>query len=488
VIDRVERSWQALGPKRRVLVAATAMVLSIALLLIADAPDRIRPLRPETVPDPETSYELPPSSLGFPVRIELPALVNEVERHVPVEWGSLQDPIELPRRGRTTATVALRRSPFRASLTGSTARLSATVHYALQASYSLPVLPDIGMSCGTGDDGLRPRLAVTLQAPIALTSDWSLAARTRVVEVAPASSEDRDRCEVTFVGIDITEDVVEAARSFLENQRSAIDSVVGQADLRSRFVSWWQVLTEPIELAEGLWLELRPTGIRRGPTEGAGDVVEIRANLEARPRVVFGERPRPWAASLPALGDGASDGGLEILVEGMAEYAETSRLLTEALGGTVFETAGRRLEIESLELSGIGAGRVALEVRISGDALGTLFLVGTPDYSAEDGHVSVPDLALSVSTSNVLVAGASWILDAQLETVLRRRARWPVASVVGWAESALRDGLNSTLATGVRLTGSVADFKVTKVFATTRGLLVWARATGRATLLVDGDA
>lgn len=469
-------------------MAASVVLLSGTIWLIADAPDRIRPSRPETVPDPETSYELPPSSLGFPVRIELPALVNEVERHVPVEWGSIEDPIKLPHQGRTTASVALRRSPFRASLTGSTARLSATVHYALQASYSLPVVPDIGMSCGTGDDGLRPRLAVTLQAPIALTSDWSLAARTRVLQVAPASTEDRDRCVVTFLGFDITESVVEAARSFLEDQRSTIDSVVAQADLRSRFESWWTVLTEPIELAEGLWLELRPTGIRRGPTEGAGDVVEIRADLEARPRVVFGERPRPWATSLPALGDSASEGGLEILVEGMAEYAETSRLLTEALGGTVFETAGRRFQIESLELSGIGAGRVALEVRISGDALGTLFLVGTPEYSAEDSHVSVPDLALSVSTSNVLVAGASWILDAQLETVLRRRARWPVASVVGWAESALRDGLNSTLAPGVRLTGSVMDVEVTKVVATTRGLLVWARATGMASLLIDSDA
>lgn len=480
---------EALQRRPWVLAAALIVFLSGGVLwLVVEAPDHIRPLRPETLPDPETSHELPPSSLGFPVRIELQALVDEVEELVPVEWGSIQNPVSLPQDGRTSASVALRRSPFQASLTGSTARLSAVIHYALQASYSLPVLPDIGMSCGTGDYEARPRLAVTLEAPIALTSDWSLATRTRVAELAPASTQDRDRCEVTFVGIDITESVVEAARTFLEDQRSAIDSVVSQADLRSSFESWWKVLTEPIELGDGLWLELRPTGIRRGPTEGRGDFVEIRADLDARPRVVFGERPRSWAASLPTLAEGASDGNLQISVEGMAEYAETSKLLSGALRGTVFQAAGRRFEIEALELSGIGAGRVALEANITGDAVGTLFLVGTPEYSPEDGHVSVPDLALSVSTSNVLVAGASWILDAQFETILRRRARWPVASVVGWAEAALRDGLNSTLASGVRLTGSVAEFEVTEVFATTQGLLVWARATGRASLLIDGDA
>jgi hypothetical protein len=106
-------------------------------------------------------------------------------------------------------------------------------------------------------------------------------------------------------------------------------------------------------------------------------------------------------------------------------------------------------------------------------------------YDPETGDVSVPDLQFSVETSNLLLASASWTLEAPLDRLLRERARWPVDLAVAWAGDRLAEGLNRTLTPGVRLSGAVDIVRVVRVAAMRRGLIVHATASGRATLHVE---
>jgi hypothetical protein len=92
---------------------------------------------------------------------------------------------------------------------------------------------------------------------------------------------------------------------------------------------------------------------------------------------------------------------------------------------------------------------------------------------------------MTVETSDVLVAGASWLLDTSIESVLRDRARWPVDDGTDWAATRLRRGLNATLADGLRLSGDLDELEVLTVLARREGLLVQARVTGRVELLVE---
>ena len=457
----------------------------VALWLSSSGPERITAPRPQLGPDAPPGSDLAAASLSVPVRVSIATLLREVENHVPRTWGSPDEPIEVPERGRTNAAISLRRSPFRAELNGSIARLSATVEYTLEATYDLPLMPDLNLGCGTGEDEPRPRLAVVLEAPITLTSDWRIETRSRVEHVAAASSEERDRCEVTFAGFDVTGRMEEAAREFLGGHTETIDSIVRAAEVRPSFVAWWDVLREPIELDEDVWLEIRPEAIRRGPIHGTGDVVTVDANLRARPRVSVGDRPEVWPTELPALEEGPVGGALDILIEARGEYPAATRLLNEALVGQIVEAAGGRLEVRSLTVMGIGGGRLALETEVAGDLEGRLFLVGTPSYDAQDGQVYIPDLNFSVETSNLLVHGASRALHTQLVTFLRSRARWPVVDAVDWAAEKLREGLNRSLADGVHLEGSVDQVRILGVEARRDALRVRAAGTARATFNVD---
>lgn len=481
------------GPRRRwkagALLAAAAALLGFGAWIAAtvgEGPQRIVAPRPPTVADESRRVPLDPSFLSVPVVIRLGTLLGEVEEAVPRRWGSPEEPIEVPGHGRTDAAVTLERAPFQAELIDSTAILSTTVAYTLDATYDLPLLPDLNLACGTDGDA-RPRLAVALRSPIRLTRDWRLDTEARIHRVVAASSGEEDRCEVTFAGFDVTGRMEAAARRFLEDHLSTIDSIAGAADIRSSFTGWWNVLRAPIELDDRIWLEIRPTGIGRGAIRGRGQVVEVDATLEARPRVLLGERPADWDAPLPSLGPGSADDHLHILIEGRAEYPTASRRLTTALAGSGVEAAGRRIEISDLELSGIGAGRIALQVTVRGDVEGRLFLVGTPSFDPASGQVFVPDLQFSVETANLLVSGASRALHRQLEALLRERARWPVDGVLSWAADRLREGLNRTLADGVVLAGEVGDVKIVGVEARTDALLVRAAGLAEATLTIDRD-
>jgi len=476
--DQVRRRWW-------IPAAFVALVVMVALWLSSSGPERITAPRPQLGPDAPPGSDLAAASLSVPVRVSIATLLREVENQVPRTWGSPDEPIEVPERGRTNAAISLRRSPFRAELNGSIARLSATVEYTLEATYDLPLMPDLNLGCGTGEDEPRPRLAVVLEAPITLTSDWRIETRSRVEHVAAASSEERDRCEVTFAGFDVTGRMEEAAREFLGGHTETIDSIVRAAEVRPSFVAWWDVLREPIELDEDVWLEIRPEAIRRGPIHGTGDAVTVDANLRARPRVSVGDRPEVWPTELPALEEGPVGGALDILIEARGEYPAATRLLNEALVGQIVEAAGGRLEVRSLTVMGIGGGRLALETEVAGDLEGRLFLVGTPSYDAQDGQVYIPDLNFSVETSNLLVHGASRALHTQLVTFLRSRARWPVGDAVDWAAEKLREGLNRSLADGVHLEGSVDQVRILGVEARRDALRVRAAGTARATFNVD---
>jgi hypothetical protein len=282
--------------------------------------------------------------------------------------------------------------------------------------------------------------------------------------------------------------VLDAARGLLTDKTAAVDTAVAHIDVRSKFEEWWGILQEPIELTDGVWLVLDPQAVRRGQIHGEGDVVEVPVHLTARPRVVLGRRPPPSHVPLPALDSGAVSPGLQILVEGRAEYGAASRLLTQELRGQVLRRGERAVRIRAIELSGIGGGRLALAVDVDGDARGRLFLVGTPRFDPSTGQVAVPDLDFDVATNDLIVHGASWLARVGLAGYLRERARWPASPAVEWAGDRLREGLNRALSDDVSLKGSVGTVRIVDVYATREALMVRAAAAAEATLVVTDGA
>jgi hypothetical protein len=327
---------------------------------------------------------------------------------------------------------------------------------------------------------------VRVESALALTPEWSLRARTRIAQVSPSTMTERDRCEVTPLRIDATPSVADGMRNYLAEHTPAIDSLIATVDVRSRFEEWWSVLSNPIQLDATTWLELRPSGISAGGVTGLGASLEVRGRLSARPRIHLGRAPPARPTPLPSLAaEGSDTQSFAALVDVTVEYREVGAALTTLMEDAEFERVGHRIFIERITVSGLGANRIGVAVAIRGDVSGTLYLVGTPTFNRRDLTVSLPDLTMTVATSDLLVTGASWVLDAGLEAILRERARWPIDVGLDWAWTRLQEGLNAALEDGLRLSGNLSGLEILEVHARRDGLLVRARLSGRVELLVD---
>lgn len=477
--------------RRRALIASVAAVALAAVggLWIREGRgglDDVRAPEIDSVDAASRLAPLSPSLLSVPVEIDLAPLVDAMEGGVPRRWGSLDERLDVPDHDRLEVAFDLVRTPLRATFVDSLARVSTSVAYRARAWYDPPLLPSVSASCGTGDDEVPPRLSVVLESPLSLDRDWRLRSRVRVVAVTPVSDDDRDRCRVTVIRWDMTERVVDGARSFLEGETATLDSLVAAVDLRPRFEAWWRVLAEPVRLADDVWLVLGGEGLVRGPIQGRGDGVETVLGLRARPRVVVGPRPDGLPAPLPALETGVPTPGFAVRVEARAEYAEAGEVLDRELGGRILSRGDRSVRLDGFEVTGIGGGRLALAVDLSGDARGRVYLVGTPRFDAADGRIGVPDLDFDVASERALVSGAAWLARVGLVGLLRDGARWPAAPAVAWARDQVERGLNRELADGVRLEGRVDDVEVVEVVAGRDALRVRADVRAEATLHVGG--
>jgi hypothetical protein len=468
------------------VVTLILLVLAVALHVSGGA-GFLDPPRPTLLPDDFRPPVVPTSLIAAPVKIPLAPLTALLEGAVPTTWGDLSERMAMRGRSRTEVALQLRRDPFHVTLHGEEATVSTTIHYGLRVFYDPPLLPEVSGSCGLGEDTSQaPRLAVAIRAPVSVDSTWTLRTGARVMDIRPLSDSDRDRCLVTFLDFDLTGRVTEAARDFLEKHVDDIDSLAAEVDVRGPFQGWWATLREPIELTDSLWLSMGPEALQRGPVQGFGDSLQIALALRARPTVTFGARPEIGPEPLPSLAAGEVREGLDLLLEARARYDAVSALLRDVLVGREFNYGERTLRVDSLQVFGIGAGRLAVEIEVSGDVSARLFLVGTPEVEAETGRIFVPDLDFDVATRNVVLAAVSWIRAEEFRDVLRERARFPAGPAVDWLTGWLAEGLNRDLSDDLTVEGEVDSVRILGVHALREALVIQVAAQGRARLLVTG--
>ncbi|MBA3319282.1 MAG: DUF4403 family protein, partial [Gemmatimonadales bacterium] len=355
----------------------------------------------------DTLPPVPESYIDGPVRYHLAPALAWLDSTIPRRMGDLEQRRKAPDNERLSYAFAIERNPFALSVRGRSATLQTDVAYRARVWYNPPVLPEVGASCGLEGDAPRARLAVTMYARLA--PDWTLHPRTRVV-AAPLSETDGDKCTITALQIDVTDDVVEAARGALQKKADEAGARLAAVDLPGEARRIWQVLHDPIRITDSLWLTVNPTAVRIGVLQLESDTLLTHVGLSAYPRVLGGERPSPRVRRLPPPGDStARTPVLHLLTEGRLPYDVASSILTRELRGTEIRVAAQKLAVDSLHLMGVGDGRLAVGLQVSGPVKGMLYAVGHPAYDTATSKLFMPDLQWDVGTRGVLTGALAWL-------------------------------------------------------------------------------
>jgi hypothetical protein len=166
-------------------------------------------------------------------------------------------------------------------------------------------------------------------------------------------------------------------------------------------------------------------------------------------------------------------------------YDAASAVLTKELRGTKIRVAGRTLRVDSLHLTGVGDGRVAVGLAVRGPVRGVLYTVGRPVIDTLTSTLSMPDLEYDVGTSNLLVGGLAWLGGPTITDFLRSNVRINLAPVIEQGRVLLEKNLNRQLAPGVELHAQVSVARVLGVRAAPHALLARGVATGQGELVLD---
>ncbi|MBL8981239.1 MAG: DUF4403 family protein [Gemmatimonadetes bacterium] len=435
----------------------------------------------DTLPPPE------PSVIEADIRYDLDPALAAIERAAPRRFGDITEKLPVPGNKRAHFAFAASRSPFRIRFDGRRATVSSVVEYEGRGWYDPPVGPEVSAACGT--NGVpRPRARLTLVSDLTLTEAWGLKARSRLSDVRAYSDSVRDRCRVTVFRIDVTDKVLGATRNALGGPLRSLDQSIARLNTRARVESWWRTLSRPIRISDSVWFTINPADVRRGDVRSDSGALVIPVRLMARPRFLTGNRPNDFDlfTPLPPLVRGDSIGrGMRVSLEAVVGYDFATTMLRRALRQKRIERGNRHVIIEDVELTGIGAGRVALGVRFGGSMRGRFFVIGTPQYDPALDQLVVPDLDFDLRTTDRLVRSVAWLKDDEILAFLRQRARFPVEEGLDRLREVAERAMNRELAPGVRLEAKLDQATPTAVRAFRSGLRVRATAAGAAHLDID---
>jgi hypothetical protein len=476
------------GVMRRRVVAGSTLSLALALFAGCEMSPRVDPPAPTAVADVVTELPPPPPSVvDAEIRYDLEPALAALEQAVPRSFGDIAQRNQVGSNKRAHFAFAAKRSPFVISVDGRRIAISGVIEYEGRGYYKPFIGPEVSAACGTGGVD-RPRARVRIESTIDLTEQWSLAAKSRVSRVEPYSTESRDRCRVTLFRIDVTDKVINATRGVLEQRLSKLDRALEGINTRARFEQWWRAIERPIRLTDSIYFTINPHKVQLGAIEVDSGFATARIRLEATPKIQTGPRPNDfdYFKPLPPLQKSALVGkGLWVTLEGEFGYDVANALLRKNLVGKEITQGGRKVRIKDLELSGIGAGRVALGVRFEGSVKGQVYFIGTPKYDDAADQLSVPDLSYDLRTQDLLVRGLAWLREDWLRDFLREKARFPVEGQLDRLRTLAEKGMNRRLADGVYLVATVDRAKGVSVLATRRALLVRASANGDARLDIN---
>jgi len=422
-----------------------------------------------------------------PLSVHVPSAMAALNRLIPTRIGDLamDRPVSLGRDRKASLSFEVRRGPFELlGFSGDTVILSAVLHYRGKVRLGSG-LGDISGSCGMDDT--PPRARVVLHVVPYLTPEWQLGVHSKVAQLAALSDSSQDRCQVTFLGLNVTGKVMDQAKEALNSLEGQIQKWVASVDVKTPLEGIWAELQKPIHLADNLWLLLEPDSVQVGPIHGSPQSVHTELGLTSAPRLVAGPRPEPPVRPLPAFERARMQRGFSLPVEGRLPYDVIGMELTRNLKGKSVRLSAGRFRLQTATVYGVAGGKIAVGIRFDGTDRGTVWFVGTPRYDAATGVISVPDLDFDASSAGLLVQGFAWLKEDEIRDFLRQQAHIPAGDLLKQLETIAAREMNRTLARGVELRATIGAAEPIGLVVGARDILLRARAEGSASLEIGPE-
>lgn len=426
------------------------------------------------------------STIVIPIRTSLAPLLPQLEQQVPKRFDKVDD-YELDPQKQFGMKYRIVRDPIALNVIGSGIHATTTLHYALEGCKRVqkPFSNEIAMwpciSCGFGEPMRDAWLS--LSSRLEWDANWRLRSVTRAMPVEFS----KNRCQVTFANIDITDwRIAPIMNDQLRQAARTIDANTPKlTSIRPAAQQVWSALQAPVELAPRTWLVFEPADVALAPLTGSGLTLTSAISLTARTRVVVGERPAPVARPLPPLKTAQQPAsGMRIPFDVELSYDEATRLLTDNFGHKKYED----VFVDTIRLSAGANGRVSIELNVDYRASmfrkyrGLVYLEASPRFDPATRSLVLDDLEYSLDPhrKNPFVRIADRFAHERLRTNLARAAHWTLAPQLDTIRAELTRAMTRPLAPNVTMRGRINAIEPGAATIDPAGITIHALATGAA--------
>ncbi|MGH6872089.1 MAG: DUF4403 family protein [Rhizomicrobium sp.] len=261
----------------------------------------------------------------------------------------------------------------------------------------------------------------------------------------------------------------------------------------------WAKAFEPIRVGKKpqAWLVLSPQRALVGAPVATGNTITLSVGVEARARVVLGDRPAPPAA-IPRLPPpaplGMASNRFSFVVPVTLPYDEAAKLALARLQKKPPRIGRATVTFDRLAILPSGQDVIVSAhfcVDESWDpfgwfnSCGTGYLRGVPSYDAASGTIRVVNLHYDVATEGAILSAMKFLAGDELGKALEKNLVFSVARDLSKLDDEVRTALAKPEGKGIQIRGTVDNFGTATLTWTDTGFLALFPAEGTVETNLD---
>ncbi|WP_428658358.1 DUF4403 family protein [Runella sp.] len=274
--------------------------------------------------------------------------------------------------------------------------------------------------------------------------------------------------------------------------KSIDDNVRKNFIIKPYVIQAWNLIREPRMISEEYrtWLIITPTDILATPFEVQNGKIRATLGIRGFTQTLIGEKPvtKPVVDVPNLIITNDVPQGFQIGLIGVVPYEEASRLAAAQFIGKTFDFKEGKYKVEVTEVAIYGQNdKLVIKAGLKGSINGVIYLKGVPYYDAATRLLSLKNVDYDLSTRNVLVQTANWLLQGRFAKQIEQQFVFPIGTQIDEAQKAIRQQLsNRKVAKGIDLGGRLDTLTPDQVYLTPTSLVALVVAKGRIEVKIDG--
>lgn len=343
------------------------------------------------------------------------------------------------------------------------------------------VHPRIPFSCGSGSETKR-RVEIEFSTNLSMNENYQLITSTSLSKLNPI-----DPCELTFLKIDMTEEIMKAIRPPLFDVCKYIDQQCLQVDFKSYANEAWKQLNSQMEIPGYGYLTFNASNFKLGPMYGYGNILQVNLGIDATPVMSLDKNENAVIPPLPPLNvQNELTSGFLISMPIKSSYESLSIKANEMVSGSTFASDDNKksITVKHLYLSGLGNQKIQVEV-LCDMKVGfkkykncKFFLALTPNIDPSTNKMSVSSIDVDSKSRHLLMNAGVDVFQTKLAQTIQSACNIDLTPTLQSAKTEIEKQLNGELMPGVNLKGLLNNLQITGFYPTQKELQITVALNG----------